>query len=368
MRIRSISSLRENDCIAKPIYNEHGQILLNKGYTLTSSMIHRLKEKGVTYVYIEDNTTKDIYVDDVITDRTRIESLEVIKDNFLTISKEMTLGKSIDMDKLSPSFSRIVTNILTEITSHKEAVSMLSNVFCYDSYVFHHSLNVTVYSLALGKKYGLNAKQLEELGLGAILHDIGKIAIPLEVLNKTDSLSDEEFRLIQEHSTIGFDILRKSHTIPLLTAHCAYQHHERMDGSGYPRGISGKDIHLYAKLIGVADVFDAVTANRVYRKARLPHEALEILFAGVNTLFEKDMVEAFAKTIAIYPVGLEVKLSDGRTAVVAKQNPELPSRPTVLVINNDEGEAVEPYELSLLEHLNVTIVSCETTLSQEVAS
>lgn len=356
--------MQEQDQLAKAIYNENGQPLLNHGVYLTTNMISRLKEKGVSFVYVEDDQTNDIFVDDVIKDSTRRKSLQMIKENFQTISKQMELGKSIDMDKLSPSFSSIVKSILSDISSHKEAVSMLSDVYCYDSYIFHHSLNVTVYSLALGKKMGLTNRQLEELGLGAILHDIGKIAVPIEILNKQEALTDEEFQLIKEHSTIGFDILRKSHTISLLTAHCAYQHHERLDGSGYPRGLMGKDIHLYGKLIGIADVFDAVTANRVYRKARLPHEALEILFAGANTLFDKDMVEMFAKTVAIYPVGLEVKLSDGRMGIVSRQNGVLTSRPVIRILKENK-HPVEAYEVDLMKQLDVTITSCETALSQE---
>ncbi|MBU9712992.1 HD-GYP domain-containing protein [Evansella tamaricis] len=365
MKLRSVQSLQVKDVLAKAIYNEQGQVLLNHGVSLSEGMIKRLKQKGISFVYIDDSDTSDIYVDDVVKDSTRQESIKTIRENFETISKLNNMGKSIDVDKLSPSFSKVVKNILTDIQGHKQAVSMLSDVFCYDSYIFHHSLNVTVYSLAFGKKYGLNEKQLHELGMGAILHDVGKIAVPVEVLNKQGKLTEEEFKLIQEHSTIGFDLLRRSSTISLLTAHCAYQHHERMDGSGYPRGLKGKDIHLYAKLIGIADVFDAVTGNRVYRKARLPHEALEILYAGANTLFDKGMVETFAKTVALYPIGLEVTLSDGKVGIVSKHNGEMTARPVVRVLKED-GEKVQPYEINLMEKLDVTIVACEISLSQNV--
>ncbi|UCZ52558.1 HD-GYP domain-containing protein [Bacillus shivajii] len=363
MRLRSIYSVAENDMLAKPIFNEHGQVLLNTGVKLTNNIIGRMKNKGVSFVYIDDDETSDIVVDEVLAEKTKQKSMQTIQKNFAEISNSMKLGKSIDMDKLSPSFSSVVKKVLEDIHQHDEAISMLTDAYCYDSYVFEHSLNVTIYSLALGKKYGLREQQLEELGLGAILHDIGKMAIPLEVLNKTEPLLDEEFQLIQEHAKIGFDMLRQSHTIPLLAAHCAFQHHERLDGSGYPRGIKGDDIHLYAKIIGIVDVFDAVTANRVYRKAKLPHEGLELLYSGVNTLFEKEMVEQFAKTIAIYPIGLEVKLSDGREGVVAKQNGELTSRPVIKVLY-ENGKKVTPYEVNLMKELNVTITSCEATVSQ----
>ncbi|MDG5788913.1 HD-GYP domain-containing protein [Evansella sp. AB-P1] len=363
MRIRSVHSLKENDCLGKAIYNENDSILLNQGVSLTKRMIERLKEKGVSFVYIDDKETEGIITDDVIKESTKQESIRTIKENFTNISQSLKLGKTIDMDKLSPTFSNVVNNILSDIHSNKEAVSMLSDVFCYDTYVFQHSLNVTIYSLALGKKYGLSEKQLEELGLGAILHDIGKVAIPIEVLNKEETLTFEEFALIKEHTNIGFDMLRKAHTISLLTAHCAFQHHERLDGSGYPRGIKGDDIHIYAKIIGIADVFDAVTGNRVYRKAKLPNEGLELLYSGAATMFDKEMVEAFSKTVAIYPIGLEVALSDGRMGVVSKQNGDFTSRPVIRILS-EEGKQVTPYELNLMEHLSITITSCETALTQ----
>ena len=120
------------------------------------------------------------------------------------------------------------------------------------------------------------------IGLGSMLHDIGKIAVSKEILLKPGKLTEEEFQVIKTHTTEGFEMLRNSYSVPLLVAHCAFQHHERLDGSGYPRGIKSKDIHDYAKVIAVADVFDAVTSNRVYRSAMLPHEGLEMLYAGMS--------------------------------------------------------------------------------------
>lgn len=363
MRLKSIHSVIAQDCLAKPIYNDLGQTLLNSGVSLNDKMIKRLKNKGISYVYIEDSFTDDIYVEDTIQGKTRTKALKTIQDNFKTISAQMSLGKSVDIDKLSPSFSRIVKSILTEIQTNTEAISMLSEVISYDSYVFQHSLNVTVYSVALGQKVGLNQSELQDLGLGAMLHDLGKMGVPLEILNKSGKLTEEEFDLIKSHASLGFEMLRKSFTLSLLTAHCAYQHHERLDGSGYPRNLEGDDIHYYAKIIGIADVFDAVTSNRVYRQAMLPHEGLELLYSGVDTLFDKKLVDSFAKTVAIYPVGLEVKLSNGKKGIIAKVNPQLPTRPLIRVLKDEHQRSTE-MDIDLAVELNVTIVECETVIEQ----
>lgn len=366
MRLKSIHSLKENDELAKPIYNDEGLILLNASVKLSASMITRLHDKGVSFVYIEDPDTADIFVDDTLSPEVKTKAIKTINKSFKKIGEQLSQGKSIQIDDLTESFSDVVESILNSVRSEKDAVTMLSNVMNYDSYVYQHSLSVTVYAIALGKKAGLTIKQLKELGLGAMLHDVGKMAIPLEVLNKKKKLSDEEFDLIKEHAEQGFEMLRKSKTLPLLAAHCAFQHHERLDGSGYPRQIKENDIHLYGKILAIADVFDAVTSHRVYRSAMLPHEGLAMIQAGAGKLFDRKLVELFQKTVAIYPVGIEVELSDGRCGVVKKINQSLPDRPTVKILKDKDGKALnEPYDLNLTEMLNITIVQCERLIESK---
>ncbi|SES22824.1 HD-GYP domain-containing protein [Salisediminibacterium halotolerans] len=364
MKLKTIHNLQENDTLAKPIYNDEGQILLNSGVNLTVPMISRLVHKGIQFVYVEDALTADVYVDDVLNDSVRRKSMKQIHENFSEISRQMAMGKVVEMEKMSGQFSEIVNSILDSVRNHNEAVLMLSDVISYDSYIFRHSLNVTVYALATGQALGLNAKELHELGMGAILHDVGKMSLPASVLNKKGKLTEEEFAVVKEHTEAGFDLLRKTNTIPLLAAHCAFQHHERLDGSGYPRELKDGAIHYYAKILAVADVFDAVTSDRIYRDAMLPHEGLAIIQAGSGQLYDRDIVDAFSKTVAIYPVGTTVQLSDGRTAVVIKSTKELPERPLVRVTHEQDGSKVEPYDLDMSETLNITIVTCETLTEQ----
>ena len=170
--------------------------------------------------------------------------------------------------------------------------------------------------------------------------------------------------MIKSHSVEGFELLRKAQTIPLLVAHCAFQHHERLDGSGYPRGISDKEIHDYAKIIAVADVFDAVTSNRVYRPAMLPHEGLELLYSGVEQKFQTKIVKAFKHAVAIYPVGITVILNDGRKGVVAQQNVGLSDRPIVRILE-ENGHTVDPYEINLENELSIVVIGCDTTFKKD---
>ena len=141
----------------------------------------------------------------------------------------------------------------------------------------------------------------------------------------------------------------------LIIAHCAYQHHERLDGSGYPRGIKGEDIHPFAKIIAVADVFDAMTSNRVYRKAMLPHQALEVLYAGSGTLFDANVIEAFRSSVAMYPNGMVVELNDGRKGIVTDQNKGVTDRPVIRIIEEYGQEIQTPYAMDLSTELDKVI-------------
>jgi len=360
MRLVTTSSVESGTILAKAIYNENGQVLLNEGVELKKAIIHRLNTLGISYIFIKDRENEDIQYNGTISDSLRKEAIQTINSTFKEIQKDTSLHGSLVVEKASKKFSELIRCLMTEIKDQKELLTLLSDAFIYDNYIFSHSLNVTLYALAIGIKLNLPQRDLETLGLGAIFHDIGKIKVPKEVLLKPGKLTQEEYEAIKTHAEEGFQLLRKVPTIPLLVAHCAFQHHERLNGSGYPRGIVGDEIHYFGKILAVADVFDAVTSNRVYRRAMLPHEGLEILYAGSGTLFEKKIIEAFRLTVAIYPVGITVDLSDGRKGIVAGQNIGFGDRPKVRIME-EMGEKVPPYEIDLKNELSITITGCDTT-------
>ncbi|WP_138418532.1 HD-GYP domain-containing protein [Aquibacillus sediminis] len=362
MRLVATKSIKPGTELAKTIYSDNGQVLIQRDIQLTQRMLNRLMELGITYLYIKDVHTEDVMVEPPISDELRMEAVKTVKNSFTDIQNNDYMKRSFLVEQAGEKMADMVSHIMSEMKGRKEVISILSDVLISDDYVFSHSVNVTIYSLALANEMGMPSKRMEEIGLGAMLHDVGKMFIPDEVLQKTGKLTDEEFKIIQKHTDEGFNYLRKANNIPLLAAHCAYQHHERLNGTGYPRGITEKDMHPYAKILGVADVFDAVTSDRVYRDAMLPHEGLEILYAGAGELFDKNLVEAFKKTIAIYPQGLTLQLSDGRSGVVIKQNPHLYERPIIRILKENNQPVREPYELDLSEQFDIVITSCNTDL------
>lgn len=358
MRLVATKTISEGTELAKAIHSDTGRVLIQKDMKLTSKMIQRLQQLGITYVYIKDAITEDIVIKPPISDELRIEAIQMVKNSFSDLQNNGYTKNSYIFSRIGEKMTQMVTHILDEIKNQEEVLSILSDVLISDDYIFNHSINVTIYSLALATELGLPQKQLEQIGLGSMLHDVGKVFIPETILQKEGKLTDYEFEIIKTHTEEGFNFLRKSANIPLLVAHCAYQHHERLDGSGYPRGITDKEIHPYGKLLAVADVFDAVTSNRIYRDAMLPHEGLEILYSGSDRLFDKEMVEAFRRTIAVYPNGLGVKLSDGRSGIVVSQNKHVLERPIIRILR-EAFEEVAPYDIDLSKQLNVMIVSCE---------
>lgn len=360
MRYVATNTVKPGTILARAIYNDKGQILLSEGVSLKEGLLNRLLDIGIPYIYIKDVNTEDICYKEVVPRELKTQAIKSIEGTFQQVQLDATISSAIVIEKASQSFTTLIRDLHRQIKNNNDLISLLSDVYTYDNYIFTHSFNVTLYSLAIGMELGLNQKELETLGLGAVFHDVGKMKIPTEVLFKPGKLSEEEFQQIKQHPQDGFDILRHVQTIPLIVAHCAFQHHERLNGSGYPRKIKGSDIHYFAQIIAVADVFDAVTSDRVYRGAMLPHNGLEILFAGAGTLFDKEIVQAFRQAVAIYPVGLTVELSDGRKGVVSKQNKHMSDRPVIRILE-ENGEAVTPYELDLLEKLSVVITGCDTT-------
>ncbi|PXW91405.1 HD-GYP domain-containing protein (c-di-GMP phosphodiesterase class II) [Streptohalobacillus salinus] len=354
MRLIAARGLEEGHELAKPIYNDRGQILVQKDIKLTRAMVDRLLALGVTFVYIKDAISEDIIITSPVSEELKIESMRTVKSVFHSYKSAGFKEKAFLFDKTSENMAALVDSIIMQIQRDDEVLSIMSDIFISDDYLFSHSVNVTIYAVALANEMKLTRKQTRQLGLGAMLHDVGKVFLPEEILKKTGRLTDFEFDLVKTHPELGFEFLRSSSDLPLLVAHCAYQHHERIDGSGYPRGIEGKDMHLFGKILGVADVFDAVTSQRVYRDAMLPQEGLEILYSGSGTLFEPEMVRVFRDTIAVYPNGVTIALNDGRRAIVVRQNPKLYNRPVIRVVQ-ENGQTVSPYDLDLAKELSITI-------------
>ena len=265
MRLISTNVLKENMVIGRTIWNEAGHPLLQKDAIITPGIIQRLKQLNIKYVYIEDSISNGIEIEETVTPEVRNKAVAHIQNSFKEVRDAKGKQASYILEKHTKVIGSIVDELLNAITQSKEMLMILSDAYIYDEYLYHHSFQVTMYALATAKEMGYSYEDQRLIGIGAMLHDVGKLMIPSEILKKPGKLTDEEFEEMKLHTRYGFDILRNLHSVSLLVAHCAFQHHERLDGSGYPRGLKGQEIHPFAKIIGVADVFFSFhTFSRIF--------------------------------------------------------------------------------------------------------
>ncbi|MDP4125869.1 MAG: HD-GYP domain-containing protein [Bacillota bacterium] len=353
MRLVNTHYVEEGSILARPVINPAGKILLQAGVIMTASYIKRLRTLGYDVLFIQDDRLEDVEAHMSISGQTR----EVAYKTLQNISKYI----ECDSENTLPvaSVRRSIQEMINDLLFSSDILGNLIEIQGYDDYTYHHSINTTVIALVLGVASGYSEQKLIELGMGVMMHDIGKIKIPDSILNKRTPLTVAEFEEIKLHPTYGFDILRKNNDFSLLSSHIAFQHQEKWDGSGYPRGLKGSEIHEYGRLAAVADVYDALTSKRVYRKAIEPNVAYEYIVAQTNTHFESRILDVFKKHIAVFPSGSGVLLSNGQRGNVVRQNSAFPNRPYVRVFYENEEPLPAPIDYNLANNPSIMIIKVD---------
>lgn len=246
----------------------------------------------------------------------------------------------------------LIQELVTSVIRNPDASSWLSNLKNQDTYTADHSMNVCMISLVFGRHLGLKEEPLNELGLGALLHDIGKIRTPSEVLNKPGKLTDKEMNVMRYHTIMGRDLLMKSPGISDTVIDIAYSHHERMTGGGYPRGIFGDRISLFAKMVAIVDVYDAITSDRVYHKGMSSADALHNIYKWRGKHFDPYLAEQFIQCIGTFPVGSIVELSSGEIGIVVGFEQKRRLLPQVMMVRDAELNLYQPIKYVDLAKLN----------------
>lgn len=316
---------------------------------MTSTYVTSLRRRGYRNVYVINELAPDIQAVDAIHESTRVKATLLVRDAIAAISE----GKRFDIGKVVS----IIDQILDDLESHAQLLVSMSALRCHHDATFVHSVNVCVLSLLIGCSLHYPRRDLIKLGIGAMLHDIGKVKMPYSLLTKPAPYTDEEFSLISEHPTDGYMILRKLEECSILSAHIAFQHHERLDGSGYPRKLRGTQIHRFARITAVADVYDLISSGRNYGDQISPNRAADILLLLSETLFDGVAVRKLLERVSIYPNGSIVRLNTGEIAVVAKQNPDFNERPIVRILTDERCNRIRPRELDLKLVNEVEIIS-----------
>lgn len=324
MRLVPVSCLKGGEIIAKPVIDENGSRLLAKNTSFKKYYKKQLEARGIDRIYIADKLSEGIEIKDVISEKTRIKTINIVKDT-LAIFKAT---QQIDVSQLETSVIQIVEDIL----SNKEILYDMVDIKTKDDYTYGHSVNVAVLCVMLGRKVGGDKSYLKKLALGGLLHDFGKILVPDEILNKPDKLTEEEFDIIKQHPFQGYQIFKDNPLLTPISKVMILMHHEKINGDGYPLGMTKNQIHEGARICSVCDVFDAMTSKRAYRNEYTIVNTLNEMERMTKNHLDEDLFKTFRGMICYYPVGTTVLLSNETVAIVEQNKIGSIDKPTVRVI------------------------------------
>jgi putative nucleotidyltransferase with HDIG domain len=250
----------------------------------------------------------------------------------------------------APAALQTVEGLADAVTQNRTALMALTAMRNYDNYTFTHMVNVSILTMAQARAVGIDGKLLREFGMSALMHDIGKVRTPKEILNKPDKLTDEEFVIMRRHVVDGAEILRRTREMPILAPVVAFEHHLRLDGSGYPFTVKRPALNLGSMLCAIADVYDAMRSQRAYQQAYPTDRIVAVLKKNEGAQMDRNLVRRFVQLLGIYPPGNLVKLSTGEVAVVLRVHAPDPHRPRVRVLFSAEGVRLDlPFERNLWE-------------------
>ena len=342
MRYVAIEDAKPGMYLAYDLYDSQGRTVIGGGCELTANYIQRLREYGFAAVYIDDDISEDIKIETVIPPELRQAGEQYVKE--------------CDIDKIADVARQIVASILPEGRVSLDMADLRS----YDDYTYAHSVNVAVLCCVLGIGLEMSERDLEYITTAALLHDLGKLTIPKDILNKPGRLSPEEYALIKTHPVKSYELLSDNYGISAHVKQAVLLHHENYDGSGYPHGLYGDEQSIFVRVLHVCDVYDALTSKRPYKDGYCPSEAAEYLMGACGIMFDKYVVEKFLQLVPLYPKGTEVKLSNGKKAIVVDNTDGRNLRPIVRTI--DVGQDID---LSDRLNLNITILPNDTDASGE---
>lgn len=348
MRRIPLSQIQPHMHLARDIYHLNS-LLLREGTSNLDRYTASLANLGITSIYIVDNISEDIEIPDAITEQTRVKCKDALQDTLFHFRTEGSFDTTC--------LSRAIDSLIEDLFARKDVLISLTDIATTDDNTLVHSVSTTVLSLLMGQRLNLSEVEMRVLAEGALLHDIGKTLLDPTILFKTEPLTSEEFAHIQMHPLLGYRALQRNPLITELSRLLALQHHERLDGSGYPQHLPGEDTHLFAKIVAIADVYDALTSERCYHKSMTNHQAYEILMSDSGTKLDAQLLHVFFNNIAIYPNGSLVRLSNGTRGIVKSQNKEAPFRPLIRIIDDINGETVKLYDLDLMKDLTTQIIS-----------
>lgn len=324
VRFVSSDQLDVDMTVGKAVYDEKGMLYLSVNQPLNYSIIEELREAGYSGIYVEDEISCGIELNDAIPYELRNEVVRKIHKLFEQQVYPLDAG----------SINEIADQIIKTLIDRQGELCNFVDVRNYHDYLYRHCANVGVIAASIGIRLGLGQSDIKQLTIAGLVHDIGMCQIDQRILLKDGKLTEEEYAAVKRHARLGYQAFDKERNISLKARVGIIQHHERLNGSGYPDGLIGEEISLYGKILAIADVYDALTSAKTYKQAISPMKAFEYLIRTGGRQFDLDIVSSFVRNNAVYSNGAFVKLSDGECAIVAAQNQASPAKPIVRRISD----------------------------------
>lgn len=329
----SINNLKPGMILAKDIWGKSSFFpLIHAGTVLDESTIIRLVDKGIQGIYIECEGCEDIEVNEILSMEEKINVSNEIGKIFKSFQSEKG-----NIFACVESVNRIADYFVDVVTKNRECLMNIIDIKNYNEYSYIHSMQVGILSTIIGKNLGYKNSKLKELATAGMLHDVGKLNIPLEILDKPGPLTEEEFNVMKKHPRYAMEKLKPCSGLSADILNGILAHHEKIDGTGYPNGLKEEEIHEFGKIIAVADVYDALTSDRSYRKSWKPHDTINFMMGCAGKHFDVDILSAFLLSAAAYPVGVLVSLSNGLNGVVINTVAGLPLNPVVKILTPGEN-------------------------------
>jgi HD-GYP domain len=308
--------------------------MLRSGQILTQNYIQKLDELQILGAYIHTDENKEVFspVSSPIKRELKQEAITSVKRVFEMFDKG---AQNININCINQTME-VSKKLVDAMKTNRDVKLSIENLKLYDDYTYNHSFGVSVLSIAIGLSLKLKTGDLYDLGFCALMHDIGKMAVPIEIISKPARLTTDEFQIVKQHPEIGAEFFLQHRLANNKICAGVLTHHEKYNGTGYPNGLSGEQIPLFGRIISVADVYDALTSVRPYRDPSTPAEAIEYIMGSSGSAFDVSVVEAFLQKVSPYPIGSCVKLSSGEIAIIVEQNDFHPLRPIVRLFSSPE--------------------------------
>ena len=327
--------------------------MLRKGTKLESNYQERLIQLGFHSVFVDDKSNEDIQPTEVLKPSLRYQANSMV---FEIINR----NELVDNRRKIADLRLLVRDMISEVVEGDDNFTIdMPEIKTFSNYVYLHSVNVAVLGILIGKDLGFSEDMLEHYSIGALLHDVGKIQIPDSIIGKDGPLTQQEFSIMKKHTTLGFDLLNTKSPIDKRSYNIALEHHEAIDGSGYPDGKMGDEIDEFSRVAAVVDIFDALTSDRPYKKRWSFYNTLSHLSNGVKDKLDEKALEIFLKRVPPYPLGSTVRLSTGEVGIISKNIKENLSRPVVRIIKDIDGYDIPEellFEVNLSENYGTDIV------------